>query len=332
MDEVQRPILQGEYKLSRIIERTPDSILYFGYAIAAPERHFAVREFKVDLPESSASPERLAVVSTYFQPFAMRYMDFIHPGATCLRDFFFENGYVYFVIDYVPGYRLSEILQMRHGCPFPEMQAVSIAMQIADTMNYLHNLPNPVFMADVNVSNIILATNGTVMLTDYGLGKLLIKYNPLAVRMGTLGYAPPEQIGPAGIVNAYTDMYALGVLMHQMVTGVDPTLAPNVIKPISMYNPAISQDYVSIVEMATSREPYKRFVSMKDMAFALSSIAPQRGRSTRVVRRNLIKEIFEVFAAPFTSKDDGEEQSREQTKEKSKETAADKPEEKEKAD
>ena len=306
MEEVQRPILQGEYKLSRIVETTADSTLYYGYAIAAPERHFAVREFKIDLPdnESKVSPERLAVISSYFQPLAMRYMDFIHPGATCLRDFFFENGFVYFVIDFVPGYRLSEIMNMRHGCTFPEMQAVSIAMQIADTMNYLHNLPNPVFMADMNLSNVILATNGTVLLTDYGLGKLLIKYKPEAVRMGTLGYAAPEQIGPSGVVNAYTDIYALGVLMHQLVTGVDPTAEPNVIKPIGKYNPAISQDYMSIVKTATSQEPYKRFTSMKDMLYALRAIAPQRGRSTKVVKRNLIKEIFDVFAAPFTSKSD----------------------------
>ncbi|MBQ7568142.1 hypothetical protein IJT17_04980, partial [bacterium] len=68
MDEVQRPILQGEYKLSRIIETTQDSILYFGYAIAAPERHFAVREFKVDIPDGALTPERLASLSSYFQP------------------------------------------------------------------------------------------------------------------------------------------------------------------------------------------------------------------------------------------------------------------------
>ena len=309
MEEVQRPILQGEYKLSRIIETTADSTLYFGYAIAAPERQFAVREFKMDIPdsESKVSPERLAVISSYFQPLAMRYMDFIHPGATCLRDFFFENGFVYFVIDFVPGYRLSEIMNMRHGCTFPEMQAVSIAMQIADTMNYLHNLPNPVFMADMNLSNVIVATNGTVLLTDYGLGKLLVKYKPEAVRMGTLGYAAPEQIGPSGIVNAYTDIYALGVLMHQLVTGVDPTKEPNVIQPIAKFNPAISQDYISIVKMATNPEPYKRYTSMKDMLYALHAIAPQRRRSTKVVKRNLIKEVLDVFTAPFTGKSDREE-------------------------
>ncbi|MBQ7567816.1 protein kinase, partial [bacterium] len=236
-------------------------------------------------------------------PLAMRYMDFLHLGATCLRDFFFENGYVYFVIDYVPGHRLSEIMSIRHGCPFPEMEAVSIAMQIAVTMQYLHTLPEPVFLADMNLSNVIIAKNGAAMLTDYGLGKLLIRYDPNAVRMGTLGYAAPEQIGPNGVVNAYTDMYALGVLMHQLVTSVDPTKEPNVIKPISKYNVAISQDYMSIVSTATNPDPHRRFVSMKEMLYALQAIAPQRGRSTKVVERNIVKEIMDVFTAPFTSKE-----------------------------
>ncbi len=296
MDEVQRPILQGEYKLSRIIEVTDDSILYFGFALATPERHFAIREFKIEIP---GGQEQLAVISSYFQPIAMRYMDFAHTGTTCLRDFFIENGYVYFVFDFVPGHRLSELMGFRHGRPFTEMQAVSIALQIANAMRYLHSLPSSIFFADMNLSNVIVASNGTVMLTDYGLGKLLIKYVPEAARMGTLGYAAPEQVGPGGVVSTGTDIYALGVLMHQLVTGVDPTKNPNVLEPIAKYNPAISYDYVSIVETATNHDPIKRYINIGEMIHALHSIAPRRGRTVKVVNRNLTREILSVLRAPF---------------------------------
>lgn len=302
MDAVQRPILQGEYKLTRVIEVTADSILYFGYALAAPERYFAIREFKVDLP--SDRPEQLAVVSSYFQPIAMHYMDFVHPGATCLRDFFFENGYVYFVFDFVPGHRLSEVVGFRHGRPFTEMQAVNIALQIADTMSYMHTMPYPIYLADMNLSNIIIANNGAVMLTDYGLGKLLIKYQPEGVRLGTAGYSAPEQKGPSGIVSAYTDMYSLGVLMHQLVTSVDPTENPGHLAPIVKYNPAISQDYISIVETATNKDPRKRFISINEMIYSLRSIAPQRGKSIKTVEHSLLGDLWRVLTAPFTNRED----------------------------
>ena len=301
MDEVQRPILQGEYKLTRVLETTPESTLYYGYALATPERFFAIREFKLDLPAEDGSA--LAHVSTYFQPIAMKYMDLSHPGATSLRDFFFENGYVYFVVDFIPGYRLGEVLRFRHGHTFPEMLAVSIALQMASTLKHLHTLPNPIYFADLNLSNIIIAKTGQVMLTDFGLGKLLVKYNPEAPRMGSLGYAAPEQIGPDGVVNAFTDMYALGVLMHQLVTGVDPSNRPNELLPITKYNPAISQDYMNIVATATQIAPEKRFVSMADMHYALSALAPQRKRSTKVVERNLLSEIWSAFASPFVNKE-----------------------------
>lgn len=295
MESEKRPILQGEYKLLRVIEETKDSTLFLGQSVHSTERRFAIREFRVDGAEE---PEQKALISSYFQPIAQRYMDFMVPCLTSLRDFFLENEYVYFVYDYVPGYRLSEVLAMRE-CPFPEVQAVDLALKVAQAIRCLHETKPALFFADMNPSNIILVTNGYVMLTDYGLGKLLTKYDPEAPRMGTVGYAAPEQMGSLGIVCRATDIYSLGVLMHQLVTGVSPADSPNNLPPIEELNIAVSQDYIDIVQTATSLNPGKRYIDMRDMVYALRALAPRRKRSVKVLKRNMVKEMAEVLKRPF---------------------------------
>lgn len=295
MDIVRRPILQGEYKLVQVLEETDDSILYLSQSLHASERRYAVREFKIGNFEE---PEQKALISSYFQPIAQRYMDFLHTGLTSLRDFFLENEYVYFVYDYIPGRRLSEFMEIRHR-PLLEAQAADIALQIAETLAYLHNIKPPIFFADFNPSNILVVSNGRVMLTDYGLGRLLLKYVPEQPRMSILGYAAPEQIGPLGIVSKATDIYALGVLMHQMVTGRDPRQTPNALPPIDELNPAISNNYIQVVERATQADPKKRYLNIGDMVFQLRELVTPKGRTVKTVHHNMVKEVKNVLTHPF---------------------------------
>ena len=296
MAEERRPILQGEYKLVSVLETVGDSIIYRSQSVSHSERVYAIREFKL---EGYEAPEKRAMVSSYFQPIAQGYMDFIDPCLTSLRDFFIENGYVYFVFDYIPGRRLSEYFRARQR-PFPENLALDIAYKVAKALETLHSCKPVKFFADMSMSNIILASNGYAMLTDYGLGKLLVELPVDAPRMGTIGYAAPEQYGLAGIVSQSTDIYGLGVLMHQMVTYIDPVDHPGKLAPIAEVNPAISDEYIKIVRMATRTDPKKRFLSAADMAAAIRSISPGRGKSYKVLKRDLWGDFIASLKAPFT--------------------------------
>ncbi|MGM9999185.1 MAG: protein kinase [Candidatus Bruticola sp.] len=297
MAEERRPILQGEYKLISVLETVGDSTIYRSQSVSHSERVYAVREFKL---EGYEAPEKRAMISSYFQPIAQGYMDFIDPCLTSLRDFFIENGYIYFVFDYVPGRRLSEYFRARQR-PFPENLALDIAYKVAKALETLHACKPIKFFADMSISNIVLASNGYAMLTDYGLGKLLVDLPVDAPRMGTVGYAAPEQYGLAGIVSQSTDIYGLGVLMHQMVTYIDPTLNPGKLAPIAEVNPAISDEYIQIVRTATRTDPKKRFLSAADMAAAIRSISPNRGKSYKVLKRDLLAEFIASLKAPFTT-------------------------------
>ncbi len=298
VEEQHRPVLQGEYKLVSVLETVEDSTVYRSQSVSHSERVFAIREFKL---EGFEAPEKRAMVSSYFQPIAQSYMDFSDPCLTSLRDFFIENGYIYFVFDFVPGCRLSNYLRMRHR-PFPEVLALDISYKIARAMELLHSRDPIKFFADVSISNVILASNGYIMLTDYGLGKLLAPRPIDAPRMGTPGYAAPEQYGLAGIVGQATDIYGLGVIMHQLVTGIDPlNNTTGKLAPIADVNPAISDEYIEIVNMATHKEAKKRFISASDMADAIYSISPRRGLSTKSLKRNIVSDFLASIKAPFVA-------------------------------
>ena len=224
VEEQHRPVLQGEYKLVSVLETVEDSTVYRSQSVSHSERVFAIREFKL---EGFEAPEKRAMVSSYFQPIAQSYMDFSDPCLTSLRDFFIENGYIYFVFDFVPGCRLSNYLRMRHR-PLPEVLALDISYKIARAMELLHSRDPIKFFADVSISNVILASNGYIMLTDYGLGKLLAPRPIDAPRMGTPGYAAPEQFSADRQSDARTDIYSLGMTMHHLATGKSPSEPPYV--------------------------------------------------------------------------------------------------------
>ncbi len=244
MAEKRRPVLQGEYKLVSVLETVGDSIIYRSQSVSHSERVYAIREFKL---EGYEAPEKRAMVSSYFQPIAQGYMDFIDPCLTSLRDFFIENGYIYFVFDYVPGRRLSEYFRARQR-PFPENLALDIAYKVAKALETLHSSKPVKFFADMSMSNI-----------------------------------------------------GLGVLMHQMVTYIDPVDHPGKLAPIADVNPAISDEYIKIVRTATRTDPKKRFLSAADMAAAIRSISPDRGKSYKVLKRDLWGEFVASLKAPFTS-------------------------------
>jgi len=131
---------------------------------------------------------------------------------------------------------------------------------IAEALNYMHSLDPPLYFRDLNPSNIIVTPKGTVKLTDYGLGRLLQNRSgddfPLH---GTPGYAPLEQYGKAGVINARTDIYSLGVILHQLLSLRKPPPRPQPLEPIRVLNPRVSPETEAFIQKATELDPKRRY-------------------------------------------------------------------------
>ena len=100
---------------------------------------------------------------------------------------------------------------------------IDIARQLCDVLAYLHGLVPPIIYRDMKPSNVMLNSNGRVVLVDFGIARLF-KAARKGTMIGTLGFAPPEQY--QGLVDPRSDIYSLGATLHYVLTGRDPEKFP----------------------------------------------------------------------------------------------------------
>jgi serine/threonine-protein kinase len=191
-----------------------------------------------------------------------------HPNLPRVTDHFEEDGKAYLVMEYVPGETLLSFL-MREGLPQPQARVFEWARQLCDALDYLHNQTPPIIFRDLKPANIMLTPNGQVKLIDFGIARL---FKPGQAKdtqaFGTIGYSAPEQYGE-GQTDARSDVYSLGVLLHQLLTGYDPTSTPFRLPPAGQANPNLPQQLSDALAAATDSEPTQRFASIAAFRAAL---------------------------------------------------------------
>ncbi|MGZ3356188.1 MAG: serine/threonine protein kinase, partial [Isosphaeraceae bacterium] len=131
------------------------------------------------------------------------------------------KGTSYFAMEYVEGVTLECLLQDRGELPWREV--VDLTIQLCDALQYAHD--KSVVHRDLKPSNLMITVDGKLKLTDFGIAKDLERTTQLTApgrTLGTAAYMAPEQIRGTPAVSHKTDLYALGVLMYQMLTGKTP--------------------------------------------------------------------------------------------------------------
>ena len=191
-----------------------------------------------------------------------------HASLPTIYDYFLENGYWYLVMDYIPGPTLSTYIQQH--APLPSLEALNYALQLCDVLEYLHKQSPPIIFRDLKPSNIILSPDGRVMLVDFGIARYF-KVGQLndTAEFGSPGYAPPEQYKGEGQTDGRSDLYSLGVLLHEMLSGQRPVGVGEKLGSLHVINPAISPVLSGLVNIATRPEPAYRFQSAHTLYLAL---------------------------------------------------------------
>ena len=128
-----------------------------------------------------------------------------------------QDGKRYIVREYFEGQTLADIVTQ--GRLFTNTETTSIALQLCDILEYLHNRPKPIIYRDLKPQNIIISSDGIVKLIDFDIARRYdASVDTDTQYYGTKEFSPPEQFGYAQ-TDARTDVYALGVLMVYMLTG-----------------------------------------------------------------------------------------------------------------
>ena len=267
------------YRVVRLLGQGGMSNLYVCQDTHLADKTFAVKE----MTARYSNPEEQAAAVNQFQREAHLLARLHHPNLPTVTDYYQFQGRYYLVMEYVEGEDLGRMLARVAG-PLPERQVAEWGAEIATVLYYLHcQKPDPIIFRDVKPSNIMV--NGPkVKLIDFGIARL---FNPSkkgdTMRIGSPGYAPPEQY--SGQTDPRSDIYALGVTLHQALTGRDPTQTqtPFHLPPVRSLNPHVSEEMARIIQRATQMLPENRYQDMLAMKRDLKSLVSAQRGGTAVV-------------------------------------------------
>lgn len=191
-----------------------------------------------------------------------------HPNLPSIIDIIDQDDNFLIVMDYIDGVTLNDILK-DSGAQTQE-NVVNWAIQLCDVLDYLHTRKPPIIYRDIKPSNIMLKSDGSLVLIDFGTAREFKERNIAdTVCLGTQGYAAPEQFGGQGQTDARTDIYALGATLYHLLTGHNPSEPPYEMYPITTWNKNLSSGLENIILKCTQRNPMDRFQSAQELRNAL---------------------------------------------------------------
>jgi hypothetical protein len=200
-----------------------------------------------------------------------------HPGIVRILDSGVDDGQCYVVMELAAGLSLADILAQRG--PLPVAEALPIARQAADALQAAHDAG--VIHCDVKPANLMVSEDGRVQLVDFGIARVATATTGLldATLQGSARYVAPEQV-EGGKLDGRTDVYALGVVLYEMLTGQAPfdggslasILARRLVvdpPPLHQYRPDVPPGLEMIVLRALARVPADRYASAGEFREAL---------------------------------------------------------------
>lgn len=191
-----------------------------------------------------------------------------HPNLPSIVDVIDSDENFLIVMDYIEGNTLERLLT-EEGAQ-PQEKVAAWALQLCDVLDYLHTRPVPIIYRDMKPSNIMLKSEGSVVLIDFGTAREFKEKNVAdTVCLGTNGYAAPEQFGGMGQTDSRTDIYCLGATLYHLVTGHNPSEPPYEMYPITKWNSSLSTGLERIIQKCTQKNPADRYQTVKELRYDL---------------------------------------------------------------
>ena len=245
-----------------------------------------------------------------------------HPNIVNIYDVGSQDGFYYIIMEYVQGITLKKYIEKKGRLNYKETLSIAIqvgrGIQAAHAKNIIHR--------DIKPQNIIISNDGKVKVTDFGIARAVSEHTIHSDVMGSVHYASPEQ-ARNGYVSNRSDIYSLGIVMYEMVTGRvpydgDSTVAVAIkhlqdeMVPPSEYAPDVPISLEKIILKCTQKSADRRYDSMESLLVDLRKsllspdedfvdLVPYNQGKTRVLTDDEVKEIQEKSSGvPEDDEDD----------------------------
>jgi hypothetical protein len=263
-------LLNGRYRLGATLGSGGYSAVLRGWDTQQGEREVAVKQINL---RGLSAEETIEATSTYNREIeALSTLN--HPQIPRLYEHFADHDHWYLVLEYIKGQTLETFLSTREAQskPLSLTEILALALQLCAVLEYLHARQPPLIFRDLKPSNIMRTPAGKLYLIDFGIAR---RYTPGQSRdtqpLGSPGYAAPEQYGRAQ-TDMRADIYSLGALLHQLLTGHDPSSQRSGLSPSRLNGQAGNADLESLITRMLASDPRNRPPGIPELARELERV------------------------------------------------------------
>jgi len=302
----------GRYQILQLLGEGGMATVYKAYDTRL-EREVAIKVIRRD----AFAPDEMDMLLKRFEREAKSLAGLSHPNIVGVIDYGEHEGAPYIVMVYLSGGTLSD----RLGKPMPWRDAVKLLLPVAQALEYVHD--RNIINRDVKPSNILMTEKGQPMMTDFGLVKIFgekekegTHLTSSGTGLGTPDYMAPEQW--TGETTTQSDLYSLGVVLYEMITGRRPytadTPAGVLLKQATealplpkTYIPDLPQNVESVLLKVLAKEPINRYPNMHVFVNELQNLLEGREVSASMVKTERLREqMTGKVAKTFGSSDDAQ--------------------------
>ena len=295
--------IDGRYQIIRSIGEGGMANVYLAYDTIL-DREVAVKVLRGDLASDEKFVKR-------FQREAKAASSLNHPNIVEMYDVGEDNGNYFIVMEYIDGKTLKSLIKKRGALSLSE--TVDIMMQLTSAIACAHD--SYLIHRDIKPQNVLILEDGRVKITDFGIAIAMNSAELTQTNsvMGSVHYLPPEQANGSG-ATVKSDIYSLGILMYECLTGKLPFKGDNAVEiaikqmkekipSLCAQNDLIPQSIENIVLRACAKNPKNRYDSASEMYEDLkTALSDERKKEKRLVYKYPENELEETKAVPAVSK------------------------------
>ncbi|WP_344308312.1 protein kinase domain-containing protein, partial [Brevibacterium samyangense] len=202
-------VLDGRYRVDAVVARGGMAMVYRGVDLRL-DREIAVKVMHAHLTQDPAMVER-------FHREALNAAKLSHPNLVSVNDQGQDGDVVYLVMEYLPSVTLRK--ELKHRGRLTPRQAIVVMDAVLAGLEVVHEAG--IIHRDLKPDNVLLGADGRIKLADFGLARGMSNSTTTKTLIGTVGYVAPELVTRTG-ADARTDLYTLGIMFYEMLTGSQP--------------------------------------------------------------------------------------------------------------